>query len=102
MPDPCYFCGRGPVTRFAEHWTFCPCCAAIYTYMIIWKASCEHITPNYTGDQPKNTAPVPVVRSDCWFKKDREAKIYIKYKSDKMVCSKCGDLCDADGWQEVS
>ena len=86
--DKCYFCNGHELIRFAEHWTFCPNCAAIYTRMVLNETNCEHIN--------KST---PVVTNDCWFRKNREKKVYIKYLSfDDQSCSKCGKPCEADGW----
>lgn len=84
--NPCYFCGSTTV-RFAEHWKFCPECAAIYTNMIIWEKNCKHIKDR-----------TPVARSDCWFKNVRDKKVYIKEVNGVYVCSKCGKPVEADGW----
>jgi len=82
----CYFCGAVTI-RFAEHWLFCPQCAAIYTHCFVWETFCKHIKDD-----------TPVVRSECWFKKDREKKAYIKETDEGQFCSKCGEPVEADGW----
>ena len=84
---PCYFCGNENIVRFHEHYIFCPECAAIYTKMIVWNMSCKHVLND-----------TPVVRSDCWYKENREAKVYIKVVDNKQICSICGAECEADGW----
>ena len=84
--EKCYFCGTATI-RFAEHWLFCPECAAIYTHMIVWETFCKHIKDR-----------TPVVRSDCWYKEDREKKAYIKQSKGGLHCSKCNEPVDADGW----
>lgn len=83
----CYFCGHMHTVRFAEHWTFCPECAAIYTYMLLLETRCKHIKDS-----------IPFVSHDCWFKKYRQAQTFIKYNDRGQVCSKCGEECYVDGW----
>jgi len=83
---PCYFCGHKETIRFAEHWIFCPECAAIYTHCIVWKG-CKHVKEG-----------TPVVRSDCWYKDVREKKAYIEEHKDRQYCSVCHAVVEADGW----
>ncbi len=83
----CYFCNTEEIINFREHWYFCPQCSAIYTHMILHKAGCKHVN---------NKAPV--VTTDCWFRNDRRAKIFIKENRYGQVCSTCGEACEADGW----
>lgn len=85
--NKCYFCNAKETIHFNEHYRFCPECSAIYTNMLVQRSGCKHVN---------NTTPV--VTTDCWFAKDRRAKVFIKYNSWGQVCSKCGEECYADGW----
>ena len=87
LTSGCYFCKSPEIIRFGEHWSFCPDCSVIYTYMVLLETGCKHI---------KNG--IPLVTNDCWFPKDRRAKTFIKYNSRGQVCSTCGEECYADGW----
>jgi len=88
----CYFCDQPRTILTNEHYTFCPNCTALYTFMLVQKSNCEHIkdgvprilhVPNYpyTIDKPY---------------------IYEGYEEEGHAifdrCSVCHTNCHADGW----
>jgi len=87
--EKCYFCGQPKVVRFNEHYTFCPNCAAIYTYLMIQKSNCKHIKDG-----------IPLLIHMRWVKKDIKPYIYEEQLDDGEIqrCSICGKICIADGW----
>jgi len=88
LNEPCYFCDNKHTIGFKEHYYFCPSCSAIYTFMIVYRKSCEHIT-NKT----------PVIERPPWYKEHRK-KPYIlnnNWGSSRM-CSICNKHVRADGW----
>ena len=44
MKEKCYFCGNNRTIGFKEHYIFCPNCSAIYTFMIVQRKTCDHIS----------------------------------------------------------
>ena len=88
IEETCYFCGQSKVIGFNEHYTFCPECSAIYTFMIIQRKSCEHITDD-----------TPIAERSPWYKEYRE-KPHILSNSygTGQKCSVCSKHVLADGW----
>ena len=88
----CHFCSHEEVLAFNEHFYFCPNCAALYTFPIIWWKKCEHI---------KNRIPL-ALNKPCY--KEAQEKVHISKEvsvfdgTDFMCCSNCGMECHADGW----
>lgn len=76
----CYFCNHTKVILFQEHYIFCPDCTAIYTFMTIQKAFCEHIEN------------APVIYRHPWFDRDTPKPfIYAALLDDQSPyrCSEC-------------
>ena len=89
IKNKCYFCNAKEIIRFNEHYRFCPECSAIYTHMLVLEIQCVHLNIHS-----------PVVINECWYAKERRAKVYIKpgYEHGTQVCSWCATRCEADGW----
>lgn len=90
---PCFFCGISQTVQFDEHYTWCPCCRAVYTYMIIRERGCDHIP----GREPDNC---PVLVEMPRALEVLEGKTYIEANEfgERQYCSVCGKTCVADGW----
>lgn len=84
----CYFCGQPRTILFNEHYYFCPNCSAVYTFMIVQKANCEHIKEG-----------VPCAVREPWYKRNR-TKPYILEANDseQQFCQICQMRCLVDGW----
>jgi hypothetical protein len=92
VEEECFFCKQPRTVAFNEHYTFCPNCSAIYTFMMIYKDkdTCSHIT----GDEPT------VIKKPIY--KSVRDKIHI-YKGGDVVpnnyhCSYCRNIVYVDGW----
>jgi hypothetical protein len=86
---PCYFCGHPQTIGFHEHFIFCPDCSAIYTFMLILEAVCDHVEK------------APVIYRHPWFDRDTNKPfIYAATLDDQYPyrCSECDALVLADGW----
>lgn len=88
-PEECYFCGQPNTIGFQEHYTFCPNCAAIYTFSIIQESYCDHIDPD------KN---IPCVDRIPCYKSDRDKVHIVEDDNGDQRCSICDSICIADGW----
>lgn len=88
-PEECYFCGQPNTVGFKEHYTFCPNCSAIYTFLIIQESHCDHIDPD---------KDIPCVERIPWYKSARNKVYIIKDTNGDQRCSICDSVCMADGW----
>ena len=84
--EKCYFCGHEGLVRTHEHWSFCPKCMAIYTFMLVWESECEHIKEG-----------VPFIRSEPCYQSST-MKPFIIAIEEGQRCSECFSECYADGW----
>ena len=89
----CFFCGKEGLIRHDEHYLWCPDCHCIYTYMMIHSRGCDHIP----GRLPDN-CPVVTKLPDTPISWQEKIFIVDTGASDLQWCSKCGELCVADGW----
>ena len=88
LDEPCYFCDNSKIVGFKEHYSFCPNCSAIYTFMIVRNKFCEHISDN-----------TPVVDRQPWNVKYRERPHILNINGGAtQKCSKCNKYVLADGW----
>lgn len=87
---PCYFCENENTIEFQEHYTFCPNCTAIYSFMMLWDA-CGHV------------ANAPVIIRYPWNDNHLDKPfIYTALLDDPYPyrCSECDVIIVADGWEE--
>lgn len=89
VDEECYFCGQPRTIRFDEHYYFCPNCTALYTFFMIKKTKCKHITK----DTPF------LLRKPYWHTNMKDKKyIYEDDDGETQRCSECNAECIADGW----
>lgn len=107
--EECYFCGQLQTVRFAEHYIFCPNCAAIYTEMIVQESRCEHIKDGVPCvENTPRAVNYKWVKGEIVFSKPSfgpdfsKPYIYEVWEEDgdsvTQHCSVCGEWCIADGW----
>lgn len=87
--EPCYFCNHSKTIKFHEHFIFCPDCSAIYAFMIIQEAVCDHVEK------------APVIYRHPWFDRDTDKPFIYAATLDSLFpyrCSECDNVIVADGW----
>jgi len=94
--EDCYFCGQPRTILTNEHYTFCPNCMALYTFMLIHGSECNHVvggTPVLLSSIYKITnANKPHIFED-------HEDLYSEGDPGVIYrCSKCLAQCHADGW----
>jgi hypothetical protein len=81
----CIFCNSENVTRFAEHFTFCKDCSAIYTFPNIVRG-CEHTVGKH----------LPVVLRLPWYEIDFPDMVL--ELNGQYYCTKCWCRVWLNGW----
>lgn len=89
VEEECFFCKQPRTIAFNEHYTFCPNCSTIYTYIIILKDknTCSHIN----GDEPT------VIKRPIYKYVRDKVHIYEAGKN-SYHCSYCHNTVHIDGW----
>ena len=82
----CYFCDSTDVEPFAQYYTNCKKCSAIYVKMIVWDANCKHI----------NSASPTVLRRP-YYKMLEDHPAIIEIENKTQACSVCFKTCVSGG-----
>jgi hypothetical protein len=85
---PCYFCGHPQTVGFKDHFVFCPNCLAVYTFVMVHEAKCEHV---------KVGTPAMIRLPDA-FVAIEDKEFFYGTRDGQYRCATCDTESVIDGW----